>query len=96
MKPDCSWLIFQNDHWVCVSEIFDLHFVLDLAVLAALILGTALILWRGKKIMSKTAELTAAVDKAVAALQAGPANTTPDAEVQAQIDKLVAATPPTP
>lgn len=55
----------------------------------------SILYWR--KSVSKTAELTAAVDAVVAEVQTlkdAQANVTPDSEVQAQVDRLTALVAP--
>lgn len=68
-----------------------------LILFALILLGEVIILFALGGQMSKTADLTAAVDKVLAyivSLQNAPV--TPDAEVQAQVDRLNAAVPQPP
>ena len=69
-----------------------------LLILGGVSLGLVLLFVIIRRIgkVSKTSDLSAAVDAILAfiqTLQAGAANTTPDADVQAQIDRLKAALP---
>lgn len=67
-------------------------FLAFIFLIVAITLVVILVL--GEHLMSKTAELTAAVDKAVQLIQNPPVpqNVTPDDEVQAQADRLNTAT----
>lgn len=74
---------------------FEITFLL-ISVQTVLVLGLVIIsIILGRKILSKTAELTAAVDRAIQVIQNPPVpqDMTPDSEVQTQVDKLNAALP---
>lgn len=75
-----------------IGEGMQMNALLFLAIATLLLF---IYLWR--KEMAKTAELTAAVDAAVAKINELRTSSTPDADVQAQIDRLNAAVnPPAP
>lgn len=67
--------------------------ILFLLLLAVALLCVDVYFWR--KIVSKTAELTAVIDKAISVIQNPPVpqDVTPDSEIQPQIDRLQAALP---